>query len=260
MKKIVLGLIATMVALLVATTSVNAAEIKVDSNSAAEDGKVKVTLNLNEASDGVQFDLKYDGTIFEYESVSATGGVTADANVVKEGKEAVLKVITFSMSDATSDTITVTFNVKEGTAGEAGAFEVEGLAGTTETVTEATTPDVEIVEKQPTTDDPTNPDNPTNPDDPTNPDQPSQDNPAEPSNPSQDDPTPSNPSQNQPSQDEPKAENPTDNKDNTNNAELKDENGKPIKEIPPTGAPVYAGIIAVGIVAGVALVVRKIRK
>ena len=263
MKKIILGLIATMVALLVATTSVNAAEINVNANSAKEEGTVKVTLNLDEATDGVQFDLKYDSNIFEYASVEATGGVVADANVVSEG---LVKVIAFAVTDATTDAVTVTFNVKAETAGEAGKFEVEGLTGTEEALATTTTPEVQIEAKEPATDPEKDPTQDPEKD-------PTQDPEKEPTqDPTKDpvqDPSTENPEANKPATDnkndnqsseEGKDNNNNNNNNNDNGSKLVDENGKEIKEIPQTGAPIIAGGIAVILVAGIVLVVRKIRK
>ena len=95
MKKIVLGLIATMVAILVAATSVKATTFKVDANQAEENGEVNVTLKLDQASDGVQFDLIYDNSIFEYKGVTA-GDLDVTGNVIEDGKVRIIAAISIN--------------------------------------------------------------------------------------------------------------------------------------------------------------------
>ncbi len=73
--------------------------------------------------------------------------------------------------------------------------------------------------------------------------------------------TPATPDDDDPTTDDPTTDDPTTDDPTTDDPEgPTGSNGEPVDKIPQAGAPIYAGVVAVMVVAGAILLVRKIRK
>ncbi len=106
MKKILLSLIATLVVLLVATTSVNAASLSAPSQ-VKEGDIVTVTVNVDETSELVQFVMTYDSSVFEYVEGSATGiGGSPTVGIPQLGT---IKYVVTKVGNKTEGTVTLQF-------------------------------------------------------------------------------------------------------------------------------------------------------
>ena len=160
MKKILLSLIATLVVLLVATTSVNAASLSVPSQ-VKEGDIVTVTVNFNDPIRALEINLKYDITKFDYQSVNLGGLGEGKANEIEAG---VLRVVKLGLEGATTSSVTFTFKAKSNVTGS-GEFSV--VDGTLITDTDKEIPAAKSIEItapviEPSETDPTDP-TPTDP-------------------------------------------------------------------------------------------------
>ncbi len=227
MKKTILGIMLTLALVLALVGNVNAASVSASATEvkAGETVSITVKVNKDKPTDGMQFDLKFDPDYFKYESTT-TG---LDQNTINDQDVANgnLIVWTYSSDGTTTEEVVVTFTALKDTTADSEDFVVsnfESSADISETLEENT---VKVTVKTPVEDDPTT-DDPTT-DDPT------------------DDPTTDDPTTDDPTTDDPE-EGPT------------GSNGEPVDKIPQAGAPIYAGVVAVMVVAGAILLVRKIRK
>ena len=188
--------------------------------------QIKVTVNSGEGK-GVQYNFAYDSAKFtfkEQETRDANPAITA-INTQTEGK---LVVVALSTTQTLIFTAKVDVEVPAGEEAVTFPFTATDIhvAGTTERPTAEATLTVNPVPVEPT---------------------------EEPSN----DPT-QKPGTTTPAGDN-KGE--TDNKGTSTEGEEKiGTNGEAIKKLPQTGAPLYIGAIALVVVAGAVLAVRKIRK
>ncbi len=217
MKKTILGLAVLLIALVVMMGSVNAASMTKSANEVKKGEEVTVTVKLDNSGEAVHVDLNYDTSKFEF--------VKADGEDQVNYNESNGTVYTSYASSKAVSEVNFVFKAKD-TVTEGANFTATNVKvdGTTEPDATAT---IAIVE--PTTE-------PTNPTDPT---------PADPS----DTKTPADPS------------NTDTNKDNSDDTkegnEVVGKDGKVITRLPQTGAPIFAGIIALVVVAGAVLVARK---
>lgn len=227
MKKILLGLVAILVVLAIATTNVNAASLNISAGEIEKGKEVTVTLKLDNPVENVDATLKYDSSKFEYvkESVikSTSFNLTENPNIDGEVS------ISGDGTKAESEFV-FTFKAKETEAAiGAGAFSIDGeiIAGDGEETVEGS---VSI-----TVTEPIEPTEPTDPSDNNNND--SDDN-------------------NNNNNNKSDTDNNTDTSDEEN---LVDSNGKEIKKLPQTGTQIVTlvGVVAGVVVAGVAIIMIK---
>jgi len=122
MKKIVLGLVAIVMMLGIATTNVNAANLTADKTEANKGDEVTVTVNLDEESRNIDIKLNYDATKFEYVAGSASSSLgTLTVNDKTAGK------IIVSGSNPTESTKAVSFKFKALETTEGSEFTGSGL-------------------------------------------------------------------------------------------------------------------------------------
>ena len=223
MKKTLTILTLLAVMLVAMMSSVNAASVSA-TPAQVEQGKgteVIVKVSVDQKCLGVQFDMEYDTTRFEY--VGVQDGAFAKP---VDGK------FTYSYAGGATNEVTVTFKALTDAPVGAGDFTISNTEFTDtkgdvtgEAVTKPTAT-VEIVAPTPATEAPTDPE-------------------AKPGSTTQ---TGDN-------------KGSTDNKGTSTEGEEKiGTNGEAIKKLPQTGAPLYIGAIALVVVAGAVLAVRKIRK
>lgn len=154
----------------------------------------------------------------KFEYIGASAGALGTPSVTDEGGVITLAI---AASDGRSTTQSVTLNFKAKETTEGVPFTVSNLITDKNEAVANSTATVKVIEEIPVT-----PEEPTNPTQPTTPD-----------------------------------ENKGGEGTTTNNSQNADEkvgtNGEVIKKLPQTGAPVFIGVAAIIVVAGIALVVRK---
>ena len=228
MKKILLGLVAILVVLTIATTNVNAASLTVGAGEVEKGKEVTVTLKLDNPVKNVDATLKYDSSKFEYvkESVKKSTSFNLTENPNIDGE-----VLISGDGTTAEDTFVFTFKAKETeTAIGAGAFSIDGeiIAGDGEETVEGS---VSITVKEP----------------------------IDPSDDNNDDSDDNNNNDNNNNNNNNKSD--TDNNTDTSDEEnLVDSNGKQINKLPQTGTQMVTivGVVAgVVIAAGVAIIMIK---
>ncbi len=217
MKKIILGLITTIMMLAVSTTMVNAASLKVSTGEVKKGNQVTVTLQLNQASRNIDLTLKYDASKFEYVKKSATAAFPLTENANNDGEV----IITGSDATTSTETVTFTFIAKETTNSasftgsdivtQSGEEFAEGQDIISVKVVEGTT--------TPTENENNNNNNSDN----------------------------SENNNNNTDQDE----------DNSDNEELLDSSGKPIKSIPQAGTRIAVFALIAIVIAGISVIMVK---
>lgn len=226
MKRTILGIAILVMVLMMMMGSVNAANVTAKTE-VTKGEMVAVTVNTEKPVLAIEFELTYDTTKFEYVGASAGGlGIPSVTNNTSEG----IVTIAIAASDGktTTQQVTINFRAKETT--EEGKFTVSNLVTdvTGEVMTNATTT-VKVLEE---TQKPVEPTEPTNPEKPTEPTEPT---------------TPEN-----------KEEKPNHSLTNNQKGEQKvGTDGKVIRKLPQTGAPIYVVVGALVAVISIALVVKK---
>ena len=221
MKKTILGiLIIAMVVVAMMIGNVNAANLAVNKTKKKKGDVVTVSVNTEETSQAVEFVLNYDATKFEYVADSATS--TLGAPIVNASEAGIIRLI---VTDPIKTTNAVTLQFKAIEDTEGAVFTASNFSTDKDEELTTTTATVKVV-----TETATEPENP------------GEETPTEPTTPA------------------------TDNNEGTttNNNTSADEkvgtNGQVITKLPQTGTPVFIGVVAVIALAGITLVVRKVRK
>ena len=223
MKKTLTILTVLAVMLVAMMGSVFAAEVNATPTQVKAGDTVTVTVHSDTPCYGVQFNMTYDSTRFEYD------GNTAGAVVSAEGGDL---ICSYSNVATSTNDVSLTFKVLTDAPVGTGDFTISGTEFTDtngdvtgEAVTKPSV-SVEVVASTPATEEPTDPE-------------------VKPGSTTQ-------AGDNKGS---------TDNKGTSTEGEEKiGTNGEAIKKLPQTGAPLYIGVIALVVVAGAVVAVRKIRK
>lgn len=142
MKKVLSGIVAIVVLLFVATSSVNAASVVADKTEVNKGDKVVVSVNLEQESRNIDVKLNYDSSKFEYVSDSATSSLgSLTVNDKNPGK------IIVSGSNASQSTkqVSFTFVAKENT--DAATFTASGLVTESDEELTNDSVSVKVVEK-----------------------------------------------------------------------------------------------------------------
>ena len=221
MKKTILGiLIIAMVVVAMMIGNVNAANLAVNNAEVKKGDVVTVSVNTEEASQAVEFVLNYDATKFEYVADSAAS--TLGAPIVNASEAGVIRLV---VTDPIKTTNAVTLQFKAIEDTEGAVFTASNFSTDKDEELTTTTATVKVV-----TETATEPENP------------GEETPTEPTTPATDN-----------------NEGTTTN-NNTNADEKVGTNGQVITKLPQTGTPVFIGVVAVIALAGITLVVRKVRK
>ena len=221
MKKTILGiLIIAMVVVAMMIGNVNAANLAVNNAEVKKGDVVTVSVNTEEISQAVEFVLNYDATKFEYVADSATS--TLGAPIVNASEAGIIRLI---VTDPIKTTNAVTLQFKAIEDTEGAVFTASNFSTDKDEELTTTTATVKVV-----TETATEPENP------------GEETPTEPTTPATDN-----------------NEGTTTN-NNTNADEKVGTNGQVITKLPQTGTPVFIGVVAVIALAGITLVVRKVRK
>ena len=221
MKKTILGiLIIAMVVVAMMIGNVNAANLAVNNAEVKKGDVVTVSVNTEEASQAVEFVLNYDATKFEYVADSATS--TLGAPIVNASEAGIIRLV---VTDPIKTTNAVTLQFKAIEDTEGAVFTASNFSTDKDEELTTTTATVKVV-----TETATEPENP------------GEETPTEPTTPATDN-----------------NEGTTTN-NNTNADEKVGTNGQVITKLPQTGTPVFIGVVAVIALAGITLVVRKVRK
>ena len=221
MKKTILGiLIIAMVVVAMMIGNVNAANLAVNNAEVKKGDVVTVSVNTEETSQAVEFVLNYDATKFEYVADSATS--TLGAPIVNASEAGIIRLV---VTDPIKTTNAVTLQFKEIEDTEGAVFTAGNFSTDKDEELTTTTATVKVV-----TETATEPENP------------GEETPTEPTTPATDN-----------------NEGTTTN-NNTNADEKVGTNGQVITKLPQTGTPVFIGVVAVIALAGITLVVRKVRK
>ncbi len=221
MKKTILGiLIIAMVVVAMMIGNVNAANLAVNNAEVKKGDVVTVSVNTEETSQAVEFVLNYDATKFEYVADSATS--TLGAPIVNASEAGIIRLV---VTDPIKTTNAVTLQFKAIEDTEGAVFTASNFSTDKDEELTTTTATVKVV-----TETATEPENP------------GEETPTEPTTPATDN-----------------NEGTTTN-NNTNADEKVGTNGQVITKLPQTGTPVFIGVVAVIALAGITLVVRKVRK
>lgn len=221
MKKTILGiLIIAMVVVAMMIGNVNAANLAVNNAEVKKGDVVTVSVNTEETSQAVEFVLNYDATKFEYVADSATS--TLGAPIVNASEAGIIRLV---VTDPIKTTNAVTLQFKAIEDTEGAVFTASNFSTDKDEELTTTTATVKVV-----TETATEPENPL------------EETPTEPTTPATDN-----------------NEGTTTN-NNTNADEKVGTNGQVITKLPQTGTPVFIGVVAVIALAGITLVVRKVRK
>ena len=221
MKKTILGiLIIAMVVVAMMIGNVNAANLAVNNAEVKKGDVVTVSVNTEEASQAVEFVLNYDATKFEYVADSAAS--TLGAPIVNASEAGIIRLV---VTDPIKTTNAVTLQFKAIEDTEGAVFTASNFSTDKDEELTTTTATVKVV-----TETATEPENP------------GEETPTEPTTPATDN-----------------NEGTTTN-NNTNADEKVGTNGQVITKLPQTGTPVFIGVVAVIALAGITLVVRKVRK
>ena len=221
MKKTILGiLIIAMVVVAMMIGNVNAANLAVNNAEVKKGDVVTVSVNTEETSQAVEFVLNYDATKFEYVADSATS--TLGAPIVNASEAGIIRLVVTDPIK-TTNAVTLQFKAIEDTEGT--VFTASNFSTDKDEELTTTTATVKVV-----TETATEPENP------------GEETPTEPTTPATDN-----------------NEGTTTN-NNTNADEKVGTNGQVITKLPQTGTPVFIGVVAVIALAGITLVVRKVRK
>lgn len=223
MKNKILGILIALVVMIgVMACQVNAADISASATEIEKGETVVVTVNLDEDSQAVQFDLGYNSENFEF--VIGSENTSLDSKSINYSEDGKISFAAFSTS-TTTKSVSFTFKALENTEGA--DFAVSGLVTENEEAINNGTVSVAVVEPavepEPTPD-------------------------PEPETPAEEPETP--------------AEEPTVNEEPTTDGDQKvDEDGNVITRLPQTGTSIVtvAGIVAVVAIVG-AIAVRKLRK
>ena len=221
MKKSILGIvIIAMVVVAIMIGNVNAANLAVNNAEVKKGDVVTVSVNTEETSQAVEFVLNYDATKFEYVADSATS--TLGAPIVNASEAGIIRLV---VTDPIKTTNAVTLQFKAIEDTEGAVFTASNFSTDKDEELTTTTATVKVV-----TETATEPENP------------GEETPTEPTTPATDN-----------------NEGTTTN-NNTNADEKVGTNGQVITKLPQTGTPVFIGVVAVIALAGITLVVRKVRK
>ena len=221
MKKSILGIvIIAMVVIAMMVGNVNAANLAVNNAEVKKGDVVTVSVNTEETSQAVEFVLNYDATKFEYVADSATS--TLGAPIVNASEAGIIRLV---VTDPIKTTNAVTLQFKAIEDTEGAVFTASNFSTDKDEELTTTTATVKVV-----TETATEPENP------------GEETPTEPTTPATDN-----------------NEGTTTN-NNTNADEKVGTNGQVITKLPQTGTPVFIGVVAVIALAGITLVVRKVRK
>ena len=200
--------------------NVNAANLAVNNAEVKKGDVVTVSVNTEETSQAVEFVLNYDATKFEYVADSATS--TLGAPIVNASEAGIIRLV---VTDPIKTTNAVTLQFKAIEDTEGAVFTASNFSTDKDEELTTTTATVKVV-----TETATEPENP------------GEETPTEPTTPATDN-----------------NEGTTTN-NNTNADEKVGTNGQVITKLPQTGTPVFIGVVAVIALAGITLVVRKVRK
>ena len=224
MKKSILGIvIIAMVVIAMMVGNVNAPDLAVNNQEVKKGDVVTVSVNTEEASQAVEFVLNYDATKFEYVADSAAS--TLGAPIVNASEAGVIRLV---VTDPIKTTNAVTLQFKAIEDTEGAVFTASNFSTDKDEELTSATATVKVVTETAT--EPENPGEET-PTDPTTPETPATDN----------------------------NEGTTTN-NNTNADEKVGTNGQVITKLPQTGTPIFIGVAAVIALAGITLIVRKVRK
>lgn len=226
MKKTILGVAILAIVLITMMGSVNAASVTGSTTKVEKGDNKTVSVKVNmEATSAVQFDLTFDNTRFEYAGASA-GALGSDVGAVSGN---VVKVAAFATNGtSTTKEVTVNFKVKDTAKEGKGTFAVSGLVTENGEAIENTSP-IEVSVVEPTVIVP-------------------------------DDNKGEQPGTNGEQKPGTNGGQQTTTTTNSQNADKKvGTNGKVINKLPQTGTPVFIGVAAIITIAGVALVVKKVK-
>lgn len=177
-----------------------------------------VAVSVNTENAAMAIEFELKYDATKFEYIGASAGALGTPSVTDEGGVITLAI---AASDGRSTTQSVTLNFKAKETTEGVPFTVSNLITDKNEAVANSTATVKVVEEKPVT-----PEEPTNPTQPTTPD-----------------------------------ENKGGEETTTNNSQNANEkigtNGEVIKKLPQTGTPVFIGVAAIIVVAGMALVVRK---
>ena len=213
-------LIIAMLVVALMIGNVNAGNLAVNNAEVKKGDVVTVSVNTEETSQAVEFVLNYDATKFEYVADSATS--TLGEPIVNASEAGIIRLV---VTDPIKTTNAVTLQFKAIEDTEGAVFTASNFSTDKDEELTTTTATVKVV-----TETATEPENP------------GEETPTEPTTPATDN-----------------NEGTTTN-NNTNADEKVGTNGQVITKLPQTGTPVFIGVVAVIALAGITLVVRKVRK
>ena len=155
MKKILLGLVAMLVVLGMATANVKAASVNADKTEVKKGETVVVTVNMEEETRNVDVKLAYDANLFEYVKGSASSTLgTLTVNDATAGKV----IVSGSNPSQSTKQVSFSFVAKQNT--DKATFTASGLVTEKEEELTSDSVSVKVVEEAK----PTQPENPTQPD------------------------------------------------------------------------------------------------
>lgn len=122
MKKLFLGIVTIMLALVIMVPTVNAAKLSTDKTEMKVGEIVTVTLTTDDEVEYLQFDLKFDNTKFEYLKDSAKSTLSATGSNLTSSD--VVTVSAFDLKEGTTKELSLQF--KAISTGEYIPFNLEG--------------------------------------------------------------------------------------------------------------------------------------